>query len=139
MTLLLRIAALLCCAWAVSLPVLTRLAAVDSGGASVPVALGDALAVANGAFAYLFWHAAARAGDERDAIYLALVLFGLRAACGTYQVLYLVEGRAAVLSLIDMVTSLALFVGVLNTLPGYLKSGRRGHEEPPGDGPDRGG
>jgi hypothetical protein len=54
-------------------------------------------------------------------VYVALLLFGLRAVSGTYQVLYQLEGRPAVVSLLDMVTSLALFVGILNTLPGWLR------------------
>jgi heme A synthase len=85
------------------------------------VALADALAAANLAFAYIFWRAARHKDGERTAVYAALLLFGLRAVGGTYQVLYQLEGRAAVASLLDMVTSLALFVGMLNTLPGYLR------------------
>jgi heme A synthase len=116
MTTLLRIAALLCLAWAVLLPLMSR---SQPDVAVTGVALADALAAANLVFAYVFWRAASR--DERTAVYAALLLFGLRAVSGTYQVLYQLEGRAAVVSLLDMVTSLALFVGMLNTLPNYLR------------------
>jgi hypothetical protein len=118
MTLLLRIAAALCLGWAVLLPSLSR---SQPEVAATEVALADALAAANLAFSYVFWRAAGRDSGERTAVYTALLLFGLRAVSGTYQVLYLLEGRAAVVSLFDMVSSLALFVGVLNTLPGYLR------------------
>jgi hypothetical protein len=118
MTWLLRIAALLCLGWAVLLPSLSRSRPeVTATG----IALADALAVANLAFAYVFWRAAGRGESDRTAVYAALLLFGLRAVNGTYQVLYVLEGPAAVVSLFDMVSSLALFVGVLNTLPGYLR------------------
>jgi heme A synthase len=53
-------------------------------------------------------------------LYVALLVFGLRGAIGTYQVLYRLDGTAAVLQLIDMVLSVAAFVGMLNFLPGVL-------------------
>lgn len=118
MTTLLRIAALLCLVWAVLLPPMSR---SQPDVMVTGVALADALAAANLAFAYVFWRAAAGNDGERTAVYVALLLFGLRAVSGTYQVLYQLEGRAAVVSLLDMVTSLALFVGMLNTLPGWLR------------------
>jgi hypothetical protein len=40
---------------------------------------------------------------------------------GTYEVLYVLDGPAAMTNLIDMVTSLALFVGILNALPQTLR------------------
>lgn len=118
MTLLLRIAAIFCLAWAALLPPLTR---SQPAAAGAGVALADGLAAANLVFAFVFWRAAGRPGVDRGAVYAALTLFGLRAASGTYHVLYVLEGRAAVVSLIDMVSSLALFVVLLNTLPGYLR------------------
>jgi hypothetical protein len=129
MSLLLRIAAILSLGWAVLLPPLTR---SQPHAAATAIALADALAAANLVFAFLFWRAAGRRDGERAAVYAALLLFGMRAASGTYQVLYMLEGRAAVVSLFDMVSSLALFVGVLNTLPGYLRP--PGASDRPGGG-----
>jgi hypothetical protein len=122
MLLLLRIAALLSLAWAIALPWAARRYLVALGD-GVAIGLADGLAVANVAFAYLFWRAASLGGRERNAIYTALLLLALRAVDATYQVLYVLEGPAALVSLADMVTSLALFVGILNTLPGHLKAG----------------
>ena len=56
---------------------------------------------------------------HRPILYVALLVFGLRGAIGTYEVLYRLDGTAAVLQLIDMVLSVALFVGMLNLLPGH--------------------
>ena len=41
----------------------------------------------------------------------------------------ILEGGAAGISLIDMVANIALFVGILNTLPATLREGRVGGEE----------
>jgi heme A synthase len=84
------------------------------------------LAVANLAFAYVFHRGAAAPAEQRGAIYAALLLFGLRGAIGTYEVLYALNGPAAMPRLVDMVLSLALFVGVLNSLPAALERDRAG-------------
>jgi hypothetical protein len=117
---LLRVAAALSFAWAFVLffdpPQLAGRAA-DLGGAR---ALGRGLAIAQLGFAYLFWRASGDPAAERGTIYAGLMILALRAANGTYEVLYLLQGRPALASLFDMVTSLGLFVGILNTLPGIV-------------------
>lgn len=117
MSTLLRIAALYCGLWALALAVPGVLPAADDPALT---ALERGLAIANLAFALLFWSAAAAPGATRRVLYAALLVFGLRAAVGTYEVLYTLEGPAAVIRLVDMVLSLALFVGLLNALPGVL-------------------
>jgi heme A synthase len=87
-------------------------------------AMARGLATANLALAILLWRAARDPRRERWIVYAALLLFGLRAAVGTYEVLYTLDGHAAVLRLIDMVISLAGFTGILNTLPGVLQRDR---------------
>lgn len=84
-------------------------------------AMARGLAMANLALAVLLWRAARDPRGERWIIYAALLLFGLRAAVGTYEVLYALDGDAATLQLIDMVISLAGFTGMLNSLPGVLQ------------------
>jgi len=115
---LLRVAAFYCLLWGIAL------ACPGLLPAGVPAAevrsLELALMGANLAFAYLFWNASAAPAAARPILYAALGMFGLRAAIGTYEVLYLLDGVAAVIRLIDMVFSLALFVGILNSLPGAL-------------------
>ncbi|MDX2166409.1 MAG: hypothetical protein SF182_05075 [Deltaproteobacteria bacterium] len=117
MSTLLRIAAFYSLAWAILLACPGMLPpALDPAGRSLELAVMGA----NLAFALLFWTAARAPERARPTLYAALLVFGLRAALGTYEVLYTLEGPAAVWRLTDMVLSLALFVGVLNSLPGVL-------------------
>jgi len=117
---LLRIAAIYSLAWAVGLTWADLWPSTTPPPGPETRALALALAVANLAYAILFWSAARRPSEHRATLYVALVVFGLRAALGTWQVLYTLEGGPAVACLFDMVASLALFVGVLNALPGAL-------------------
>jgi hypothetical protein len=118
-SLLLRIAAVLSVLWAGALVFFVR---PDAGRVDPPaVALAHGLAIANISFAFLLWRASGDPARERTALYTALILFGLRAANGTYDVLYLLHGPPAVLSLIDMIAALALFIGLLNSLPATLR------------------
>ena len=123
MSVLLRIAAIYSFAWAIGLAHPDWL---PGGAAADPAqrAAGYALAIANLGYAVLFWIAARAPGAHRPILYVALLVFGLRGAIGTYQVLYALDGGAAVLQLIDMVLSVAAFVGMLNLLPGVLGAGR---------------
>lgn len=123
MSVLLRIAAIYSLAWAIGLFCPDVL---PGGSAADPAqrAAGYALAIANLAYAVLFWSAARAPQAHRLIIYVALLVFGLRGAIGTYQVLYALDGGPAVLQLIDMVLSVAAFVGMLNLLPGVLGAGR---------------
>jgi hypothetical protein len=116
---LLRITAILFLGWSILLG-LRPFGPTPLLGQPVAKALASGLAVANLGFAFLFWRAAADPPAERNAIYTALLVLGLRAALGTYEVLYVLQGGSALVALIDMVTCLALFVGVINTLPATL-------------------
>lgn len=124
MSVLLRIAAVIFIGWSIVLG-LQPFGATTLLGQPVTRALASSLAVANLGFAYLFWRAAKDPRGERSAIYTALIVFGLRAALGTYAVLYVLDGAPAMAALVDMVICLALFVGVVNTLPATLR------EDPP--------
>lgn len=120
MSLLLRIAAVYSLAWAIALGFcFGALPGATAAGVDAH-AVGLALAVANVAYAILFWTAAGAPAAHRVVLYAALVVFGLRAAIGTFQVLYRLDGAPAVLQLIDMVLSVAAFVGIVNLLPGAL-------------------
>jgi len=120
-SIILRIASAYSLLWAIVLawPGILPVAVVPFSPEMGSMARG--LAMANLAFAILLWRAARDPRGERWIVYAALVLFGLRAAIGTYEVLYLLEGDAAMLRLIDMVISLAGFTGMLNSLPGVLQ------------------
>jgi heme A synthase len=95
-------------------------------GSPLCIALANGLAVANLGLAFLFWRAGANPAAERSGMYTALLVTGLRGVSGTYEVLYLLEGNAAAVSLIDMVACIALFVGILNALPGTLREAGAG-------------
>jgi heme A synthase len=117
---LLRIAAVIFFGWSILLG-LQPFGAATVLGQPVERALANGLAAANFGFAYLFWRAGKDPPRERSAIYTAMIVLGLRAALGTYEVLYVLEGAPAMAALIDMVVCLALFVGVINTLPATLR------------------
>lgn len=127
---LLRVAAVYSLLWAIGLAFAGRAA---FGGDLTPEmrSLGNCMAIASLALAYLFFRASKAPLAERGVLYAALVNFGLRGIVGTVEVLYLLEGHAAMLRLVDMVVSMALFVGMLNALPDTLLA-----QEPaePGDG-----
>ena len=124
MTLLLRLTALLVLAWAVSLLALKGRLLGPGELTALVRALANALAIANLAFAYLFWHAARDPGANRGAVYTALILLALKLANDVYGVLVLLPPDEAVISLADLVLSLALFVGMLEALPRMLSGGK---------------
>jgi len=117
---LLRTAAVYSLAWALALAFPGWFPTGDVALSPELRSCASGLAIANLAFAYLFYRASIDPRAQRGIVYAALLLFGLRGAVGTYEVLYLLDGPAAVPRLIDMVLSLALFVGVLNSLPGTV-------------------
>jgi heme A synthase len=121
--LLLRIAAIYSLGWAIAL---LWPSVLPGGGTADPAerAVFRALAVANLAYAWLFWTAARAPASHRAVLYVALLVFGLRGAIGTYEVLYALDGIPAVLQLVDMVLSVAAFVGMLNLLPAVLGADR---------------
>ena len=120
---LLRIAALASLGWAIAFLSCKPLVLGSSAHEPVAASLANGLAVAHVGLAFVFWRGAADPGRERAVLYLALVVLGLRAAFGVYHVLYVLRGVPAMASLVDMVTSLALFIGVLNALPNVLHGG----------------
>lgn len=121
MTIFLYIAALLALFRAVALFFFAPVVLGALAHVPLAVALMNGLACANLGFAFLFWRTGRHPAAERTGIYTALLVIGLRSVSGVYEVLYLLEGDAAVIALIDMVASIALFVGILNTLPGTLQ------------------
>ena len=126
MSLLLRVSAVFSALWAFAWPVF--LAAEHDAGVVLPslaVSLAGGLAIAHLGFAYLFWRASHDPAQHRGSIFTALLVLGLRAAKGIYEVLYLLDGDSAVLGLIEMAASLALFIGILNALPSVLRAGER--------------
>jgi hypothetical protein len=123
MTALLRIAAVYSLAWAIGLVHPAWLPFAVGAPSPEIRSLAHGLAIANLALAYLCYRAAGDPGGERGIVYGAMLIFALRGLVGTYEVLYLLDGPPAVPRLIDMVISLALFVGMLNALPAPPRGG----------------
>jgi len=120
-SLLLRIAAVLAVlralAFAFAKPVVLGRLAVEP----LAWAMANGLAVANLAFAFVFWRAASNPAGERTALYASILVTGLRGATAVYDVLYVLDGHGAVVTLIDMIANVALFVGMVNSLAGVLR------------------
>lgn len=136
MSVFLRIAAVMAFLRAVGLFCLRDVVVGATAGAAASTVLVNGTALANLGFAFLFWRVAAHPGAERSGVFTALLVTGLRAAGATYEVLYLLEGNAAVVSLIDMVACVALFVGMLNALPATLRNEVMPRARPPRDSSD---
>ena len=120
MSVLLRIAAVVSLVWALALLLLKK---PLFGVAAVPplaAAFANGLAITNVVFAYMFWYAAGAPAVNRGAIYGAIMLMALRTANDLYQLLVLLPPDQALLSLADLVISVALLVGILEALPRLL-------------------
>jgi hypothetical protein len=119
-SLLLRIAAVFSLAWAVALFAFQR---ELSGAAALPPlgrAFANGLGIAHFVYAYVFWYAASAPAANRGVIYAAIMLMSLRTANDLYQLLVLLPPEQALISLFDLVVSVALLVGILESLPRVL-------------------
>lgn len=85
-------------------------------------AVANALGIANLVLAYMFWHAAGAPAANRGAIYSAIMLAALKTANDLYDLLVLVPADRALISLGDLVLSVALLVGLLEALPRTLRA-----------------
>ena len=124
MSVLLRIAAAFSLVWAVALLAFKK----ELFGATALPPLGRAFAnglgIAHVVYAYVFWYAARAPAVNRAAIYAAIMLMGLRTINDLYQLLVLLPPDQALISLFDLVVSVALLVGILESLPRVV--GRKG-------------
>ena len=120
MKVLLRIAAAVSLAWAAVLLLLKE--ELFAGALLSPLgrAFANGLAISQLVFAYLFWYAATAPATNRGAIYAAIMLMALRTANDLYQLLVLLPPEHALISLGDLVVSVALLVGILEALPRLL-------------------
>jgi hypothetical protein len=125
MSLLLRLTALLMLAWAVFLFALTGLVVGQEGLSPQVRAFANGLAVANAALAYVFWYGARDPAANRGAVYGAIILLALKLANDLYELLVLLPSRGATISLVDLVVTLTLLVGIIEALPRTVKAGER--------------
>ena len=132
MSVLLRIAAAFSLAWAVTLLAFKK---ELFGAASLPPlgrAFANGLGIAHIVYAYVFWYAASAPAANRGVIYAAIMLMALRTANDLYQLLVLLPPEQALISLFDLVVSVALLVGILESLPRLV--GRTGGDTPQASG-----
>jgi len=119
---LLRIAAAVSFAWALVL--LAFKEALFSPTALTPLgrAFANGLGVGQLVFAYLFWYASGAPAANRGTLYAAMMLMARRTANDLYQLLVLLPPDQALISLADLVVSVALLVGILEALPRVIGS-----------------
>ncbi|HVN86083.1 MAG TPA: hypothetical protein VMW17_14690 [Candidatus Binatia bacterium] len=124
MSLFLRITAVISLLWAVLLVPGQSIYLVGERATPLHQALGNGLGIASVVFAFMFWRAAADPPHERTTIYGAMLLLACKIANDLYELLGLLKGPEAFPSMIDLIASLALLVGMLQALPATLAAGR---------------
>lgn len=87
-------------------------------------ALANGLGAAYLVLAYVFWYGARAPAIHRGAIYGAVILLAAKTANDLYGLLVLLPPGHALVSLIDLVVSIALLVTVLESLPRTLAASR---------------
>ena len=122
---MLRVAAVLSLTWAALLLGAKERVLVVAAPSPVLSALANALGIVYCALGFVFWHAARDPANNRTAIYGAILLFALKTANDLYELLALVPADQALVSLGDLVLSIALLVGILEALPRTLAA--QGH------------
>ncbi len=125
MSLLLRITAVISLLWAVLLVAGRQVYLMGERATPLHHALANGLAIASVVFALMFWRAAADPPRERTVVYGAIALLALKVANDLYELLALLQGPEAFPSALDMIASLALLVGVVQSLPATLAAGRQ--------------
>jgi len=122
--LLMRLTAVVCLAWGVLLVALKDHVLSASELSPLVSGFANSGGIAHLVLAYAFWQAAANPLRNRGVIYAAIMLLGLKVANALYGILLLLPARQAALTLVDLVVSLALLVGVLEALPRTLRRGK---------------
>jgi hypothetical protein len=122
---LLRIAACASLAWALLLLALGSRALGFEELTPVTRGLANALALSHLALAYCFWYGARDPLANRGAIYTAILFMALKMLNDIHDLLVLLPARHAMISLADLVLSVGLLVGLLESLPRLFGRGRR--------------
>lgn len=126
MGILLRLTALSCLVWAALLLGLKdRLVATEQLTA-VARALANSLGLTQLVLAYVFWSAAKAPALHLKTIYAAMFLLAAKTANDLYDVLVLLPASEALASVLDLIVSVALLVGLLEALPRTLRDIREG-------------
>ncbi len=117
MSVLLRVMAALSLLWALML-LGFKDRVIDAQQLSpLACALANGLGAAHLVLAYVFWYGARAPAVHRGAIYAAVMLLVTKTANDLYGVLVLLPPGLALVSLLDLVVSVALLVSILESLP----------------------
>ena len=120
MRIVLRITAVLWIAWAVLLLGFAEAVVppvwLTPAGSSAVAMVGAAHLV----LAALLWHGSGEPGAHRGVVYATIVILAMRWAADSYGVLNVLPARPAMFALGDLIVTVALLVGVLESLPRML-------------------
>lgn len=121
---LLRIMAAVTFAWAVLLLGLKGQVIPAADLSPLARALANGLGIANLVLTFIFWSASRDPAAHRGVVYAAIMLAALKTANDLYELLVLLPPHQALVSLADLVFSVALLVGILEALPRMLAGSR---------------
>jgi hypothetical protein len=117
MSTLLRLSALSCLLWAVGLLGFKDVAIAPDQLTPVARALANGLGITQLVLIYFFWSAAAAPAQNRVTIQAAIFLMAAKTANDLYEIIVLLPPQEALGSVIDLMLSVALLVGLLEALP----------------------
>ncbi|HXQ20213.1 MAG TPA: hypothetical protein VN812_00975 [Candidatus Acidoferrales bacterium] len=120
MRVLLRVTAVLSLAWAVLLLGFKEQVLNAEQLSPQVCALANGLGIADAVLAYVFWNAAYDPAAHRGPVYGAIMLMTMKMANDLYELLVLLPPERTLVSLADLVLSIALLVGILEALPRTL-------------------
>jgi len=119
----LKFAALVSLAW-VALVVVRPTHGASQLIALMPGAFWVVFVAGHAALAALFWWGSRDPSQRLIAAYVGLATFAVRSALGIYLVLYVMQGEAAMIVLVEMVLSIGFFSALVNALPAAVRAGR---------------
>lgn len=117
MSTLLRLSALSCLLWALVLLGLKDLLIAPEQLTAVARGLANGLGITQLVLIYFFWRAAAAPAENRVTIQAAIFLMAAKTANDLYEIIILLPPQEALGSVIDLMISVALLVGLLEALP----------------------
>ena len=117
MSTLLRLSALSCALWAVCLLLFKDIVIAADQLTPVARGLANGLGISQVILAYLFLSAARAPVENRVTIQAAIVLMAIRTVNDLYEIISLLPPMEALGSVLDLIMSVALLVGLLESLP----------------------
>lgn len=117
MSTLLRLSALSCAIWAVCLLGFKDQLIAPDQLTPVARALANGLGIVQIVLIYFFWSAARAPAENLVTIQAAIALMAIRTANDLYEIIVLLPPMEALGSVLDLIMSVALLVGLLESLP----------------------